>query len=316
MAKQVMDIETHAIGILGDLKGLTLFYVPTCQQKGPCKNPLPAPAPSVPYLQKTLRKFQGYLETVMQKRVRDSISRQQRQGMASPDGVPSKKRKMDNRSKSGDANKDGPSSSGSGATKEEKPQSSTSSSSSSTSTPSPSPVVNEHSMLPDAETQKTFITQDLITILLATIDNLLRGLLSANQGMSMESEEEEEAGEDGDEWPIIDVGGAGTSAVENKGKEGESSSNNAPPEQKADDVSGQVKTETEVETENSTAKETANEKAPDQVTVDEMNVASSETENNDASKQNSDEKGKADENQDESGDMTSDSLKNGHTPAQ
>lgn len=207
MAKQVMDIEVHAIGILGDLKALTLFYVPTCQQKGPCKNPLPAPAPSVPYLQKTLRKFHVYLESVMQKRIRDSISRQQKNDSNAPDAVPSKKRKLDTggacSSKSGttDVPKETSSSAPTVTGKEEKP---TTSSASSSSSSSPTPAVNDHGMLPDPEIQKNYITQDLITLLVATIDSLLRGLLSANQGLTLESEEEED---DGDDGPIIDVGG-------------------------------------------------------------------------------------------------------------
>lgn len=210
MAKQIIDIETHAIGILGDLKAITLFYLPTCQQRGPCKNPLPAPAPSVPYLQKTLRKFQVYLENVMQKRIRDSLSHQQhRHGVISPEAVPSKKRKLEgNRTgnNSGENNKE--------SAKEEKAHSSSaSSSSSSTSSPAPSPVISDHLMLPDAEAQRNYITHDLITILLGTIESLLRGLISTNQGLNMESDEDDDI-EEGEDGPIIDVDG-GVGGVQN-----------------------------------------------------------------------------------------------------
>lgn len=212
MAKEIGDIETHAIRLLGDLKALTLFYVPTCQQKGPCRNPLPAPAPSVPYLQKTLKKFQSYLSSVSQKKV-DTNQQQPSNPEGKPssddsDSIPNKKRKLEAKSENPSESSSEQQKEECDMTQEDKAQSSGLSASS-----SPSPTVqasssSENLLSSDAETQRNFIAQDLITILLGSIETLSRAIVSANQGPSIDSDEDEEAEiDDGEEGPIIDVDG-------------------------------------------------------------------------------------------------------------
>lgn len=220
MAKQVLDIETHAISILGDLKALSLFYVPICQQKGPgCRNPLPSPAPSLPNLHKTLTKFQAYLERLlMLKRTSYSQSKkdkaledkskelQQQQQQQQP---VAKKRKLEG----GNVEN---------CEKEEEPGASTSA----------QPVLQEPGMLLDAETQRNIIAQDLIALLQGTIDTLLRGVHATGgtggQGRSnmmvgedasgAEDEEEEEDLEEEDIEPEVDVEEADNQTDKHKGK--------------------------------------------------------------------------------------------------
>jgi len=65
--KQIVDVQTHALRILGDLKALTLFYSPSIHGKGQSPNPLPPPAPSVSQLLSTLQLLNSYLEKASKK---------------------------------------------------------------------------------------------------------------------------------------------------------------------------------------------------------------------------------------------------------
>jgi len=72
--KQTADVETHAMGILGDLKAISLFYLPSINGKGHIPNPLPHPAPTVPQLLGTLRLLSAYLETLVPRKRYDPSS--------------------------------------------------------------------------------------------------------------------------------------------------------------------------------------------------------------------------------------------------
>jgi hypothetical protein len=74
VSKKVVDVETHAMGILGDLKAISLFYLPTINGKGHNPSPLPHPAPTVPQLLGTLRLLSSYLESLLPKKNQDSNS--------------------------------------------------------------------------------------------------------------------------------------------------------------------------------------------------------------------------------------------------
>jgi len=60
----VTDVEVLALGILGDLKALTILYSPSINGKGQSKNPLPLPALSTQQLFLLLRNLYAYLQSL------------------------------------------------------------------------------------------------------------------------------------------------------------------------------------------------------------------------------------------------------------
>jgi len=74
--KQIVDVQTHALRILGDLKAISLFYLPSINGKGQSSNPLPPPAPSVSQLLTTLQLLNSYLESLANKKNLDLTSGQ------------------------------------------------------------------------------------------------------------------------------------------------------------------------------------------------------------------------------------------------
>jgi len=174
--KQLPDIETHAMGILGDLKVLSLFYTPTLNEKGNTPTPLPAPAPTVPQVLSALKQLNEYFETLLTK----SSSTVEQSETAE---TPSKKRKFESDSDSNN------------------PQPGTSTSASAGFSSSMDDMDSFNLSAEDATIQKRSITRDLIMLLLGTIDTLIRGI-SPPTGVDVE--ENDGTGDDSKTEPVAD----------------------------------------------------------------------------------------------------------------
>ena len=73
VTKELDDIENLSMGLLGDIKSLSLFYMPSINGKGGSRNPLPPPAPSARMLQATLRSLHNYLEALAARRLQEAV---------------------------------------------------------------------------------------------------------------------------------------------------------------------------------------------------------------------------------------------------
>ncbi|CAG7822666.1 unnamed protein product [Allacma fusca] len=88
VTKKISEIELVAVKILGDLKALQLFYLPTITGKGNSKQPMPEPAPSMRDVYKSLRALHSYLESLSARKILETSTGE----------APSKKRKVDSES--------------------------------------------------------------------------------------------------------------------------------------------------------------------------------------------------------------------------
>ena len=72
VTNQMTEIEVVAVTLIGDLKTLSLFYLPTITGKGSLKQPVPEPAPAMKDVYKCLRSLHSYLESLSARKLRES----------------------------------------------------------------------------------------------------------------------------------------------------------------------------------------------------------------------------------------------------